>query len=127
MLLVVTSLVLGGVAAGLAIAFDEAGQWGNWEYNVPWILGLSSFVLASVILRPRRSELVIVWWSAALSFLTAYGTWEAGPGDDGMGALLTVIMSAGCIVALVVLILAVLVVNLADRGTARSRPSKHLQ
>ncbi|MEJ5929218.1 hypothetical protein WG915_11440 [Corynebacterium sp. H128] len=126
-LLVLASLALGAVAAGLAIAFAEIGQWGNWEYNMPWILGLSAFAIGGCLLKPRHSELVILWWSEAMSFLSVYGIWEEGPGDEGMGALLTVIMSAGCLAAVVVLILSVLMLNLSERRLARSRRSDRLQ
>lgn len=109
--LIVSAALTGAVASGLAIAFAASGRWGNWEDNMPWILGVASFALLVRLLRARGSELVIVWWTEVLSFLTLYGWWENGPGDTGIGALLTLIMAVGATVVLAVLIGAVAVVQ----------------
>lgn len=110
LLLVCSGLLTGWGAARLAIQFIESGQWGNWEDNMPWMLGVGSFAVLAWLLKPRLSEVVTLWWSCAMGMLTTYGRWESGPGDDGMGALLTAIMSFGATVVVFIMIGAVIVV-----------------
>lgn len=115
LLLICCALLTGVVAAGLAIAFDMSGRWGNWEDNMPWMLGIGSFALLMWALKGRGSEVIILWWAESLSFLTTYGTWENGPGDEGLGALLTAIMSFGATAFMVVLIGVIVVDHFASK------------